>query len=129
MDANDKKHMFQIKHIGDLSANEGYHVWHPATDLFETNDQFIVKIEISGMQNEDFSINFDKSTLSINGSRAGNNIAGCYHRMEIPNGEFSSTINIPGDILIMSIEAYYENGFLTIILPKKEPVRVEISED
>lgn len=129
MDANDKKHIFLIKQISDLSAHEGYHVWHPATDLFETNNQFIVKIEISGMKNEDFSINFDKGILLINGSRVGNDIAGCYHRMEIPYGEFSTTTNIPGDILINSIEAYYENGFLTIILPKKDPVRVEISED
>lgn len=129
MEADNKKHMFLIKQIKDLSPNEGYHVWHPATDLFETNNQFIVKVEISGMENEGFSINIDKSTLSISGSRVGNDITGCYHRMEIPYGDFSTTINIPSDTLINSIEAKYENGFLTIILPKKDPIRVEISED
>lgn len=122
------KHMFLIKHIEDISLHEGYHVWHPATDLFESNSQFIVKIEISGMKNEDFSINFDKGNLSISGSRVGDDMTGCYHRMEIPYGEFSTTIHIPNDVLINSIEANYENGFLTVILPKKGPVHVEISK-
>ena len=81
------------------------------------------------MQNEDFSINFDKGLLSINGSRTSNEEAGCFHRMEISYGEFASAIQITGDIQIDSIEANYENGFLTITLPKKASVRVNINDE
>ena len=125
----DKKQKFVIKHIQEVDTQLCYHVWHPATDIFETKDEIRVKLEIGGMKNEDFSINFYKNCLSITGFRSGDNKEGSYHRMEIPFGEFSSSINIPCEIKINSIEASYENGFLTIVLPKVKSIRVEISED
>ena len=128
MDQVEKKQKFVIKQIKDFDAQQCYHVWHPATDLFETKNDYIVKLEIGGMEGKDFSINFYKDVLSINGYRAGEDKEGSYHRMEIPFGDFSSSVKIPGEIMMKSIEAFYENGFLTVILPKLKSVRVEISE-
>ena len=128
MDQIDKKQKFVIKQIKDFDAQQCYHVWHPATDLFETKDDYIVKLEIGGMEGKDFSINFYKDVLSINGYRAGEDKEGSYHRMEIPFGDFSSSVKIPGEIVMKYIEAFYENGFLTVILPKLKSVHVEISE-
>jgi len=127
MDQIEKKQKFVIKQIKDFNAHQCYHVWHPATDLFETKDDYIVKLEIGGMEGKDFSINFYKDVLSISGYRAGEDKEGSYHRMEIPFGEFSSSVQIPFEIMMNSIEAFYENGFLTIILPKIKSVHVEIS--
>jgi HSP20 family protein len=129
MDTKNKKYVFLINQKINLPTKDKYHVWHPATDLFETDNKYIVKVEISGMEDEGFSINFDKTILSIFGTRVGEDIAGCYHRMEIPYGEFSTSINIPGEVHINSIEAFYKNGILTVILPKEKPVCVEIKED
>ena len=127
MDQIEKKQKFVIRQIKDFDAQQCYHVWHPATDMFETKDDYIVKLEIGGMEGEDFTINFYKDVLSINGYRAGEDKEGSYHRMEIPFGEFYNSVKIPGDIMMNSIEAFYDNGFLTIILPKS--VHVEISEE
>jgi HSP20 family protein len=129
MDQIEKKHKFVIKQIKDFDSHQCYHVWHPATDLFETKDNYIVKLEIGGMEGKDFSINYYKDVLSINGYRAGEDKEGSYHRMEILFGDFSSSVKIPGEIMIHSIEAFYENGFLTIILTKIKSIHVEISED
>ena len=49
MDNNQKKHVFLINQSGNLPTYDKYRVWHPATDLFETENQYIVKVEISGM--------------------------------------------------------------------------------
>ena len=49
--------------------------------------------------------------------------------MEIPFGDFFNSVKIPGEIIMNSIEAFYDNGFLTIILPKTKSVHVEISEE
>ena len=129
MNQIEKKQKFAIKQIKDFDAQQCYHVWHPATDLFETKDDYIVKLEIGGMEGKDFSINFFKNVLSIKGLRAGEDKQGSYHIMEIPFGDFSCSVTMPNEIMINSIEAFYENGFLTIILPKIKSVHVEISED
>jgi len=128
MDRIEKKQKFVIKQIKDFDAQQCYHVWHPATDMFETNNDYIVKVEIGGMEGQDFSINYFKDILSINGYRAGEDKEGSYHRMEIPFGDFSCSVKIPGEIMMNSIEAFYENGFLTIILAKRKSIHVEISE-
>lgn len=125
----EKKQIFIIKQFEETNAQNCYHVWHPATDLFETKDEYMVMLEISGMKSKDFSISFYKNVLSINGFRSGEEKEGSYHRMEIPFGDFSSSIKIPREIIIDSIEAFYENGFLTIVLPKKKPIRIDLSED
>jgi len=129
MDQIYKKQVFVIKQIKDFDAKQHYHVWHPAADLFETKNEFIVTLEIGGMEGKDFSINYYKDILSISGYRAGKEKEGSYHRMEIPFGDFSNSVKIPGDIIVKSIQAFYENGFLTITLPKIKPIRVEIVEE
>ena len=129
MDQVEKKQKFVIKQIKDFGAQQCYHVWHPATDLFETKKDYIVKLEIGGMEGKDFTINFYQDVLSINGYRAGEDKEGSYHRMEIPFGDFSSSVKIPGEIMMKSMEAFYENGFLKVILPKIKSVHVEISEE
>ena len=129
MARTDKKQIFVIKQIKDFDAHQYYHVWHPATDLFETMENYIVKLEIGGMDGQDFTINFYKDVLAINGHRPGADREGSYHRMEIPFGDFSSSVKIPGEIMMESIQATYENGFLTVILPKQKLTRVEISEE
>jgi len=129
MDRIEKNQIFLIKQIKDFDTHQCYHVWHPATDLFETKENYIVKLEIGGMEGKDFSINFYKDVLSINGYRVGEEKEGSYHIMEIPFGDFSSSVKINNEIMINSIEAFYENGFLTIIIPKKKPIRLEISEE
>lgn len=130
MDRIYRKQVFvMIKQIKDFDAKQYYHVWHPAADLFETKDEFVVTLEIGGMDGEDFSINYYKNVLSINGYRAGEEKEGSYHRMEIPFGYFSASVKIPGEIIVKSIQAFYENGFLTIALPKIKPIHVEIAEE
>jgi len=129
MNRIEKKQNFVIKQIKDFDTQQCYHVWHPATDLLETKDDYIVKLEIGGMESKGFTINFYKDILSIIGYRAGEDKEGSYHRMEIPFGDFYISVKIPSEIMINSIEAFYENGFLTIILPKTKPVHVEISEE
>ena len=102
------------------------HAWHPATDLFETCDSYIVKVEIAGMHEEDISVSVEKSTVVVCGQRPLVNPEGAFHRLEIPYGDFNTKIDLPHDIVQEKIEANYQNGFLTIILPKAQPVNVKI---
>jgi HSP20 family protein len=94
------------------------HIWSPPTDVFETNNAYIVRVEVAGMRQQDFSVQIENNYLKISGARADKPEHGAYHQMEVRFGEFSSIVVIPGPVDIDSSGAEYEDGFLTVTLPK-----------
>jgi len=93
-------------------------VWRPPTDVFETQDNFVVRVEIAGMKESDFSITLDKQILSISGIRPDLPERKAFYQMEIHFGEFGSEIEIPGPVDPDRVEAVYQDGFLRVNLPK-----------
>lgn len=96
-------------------------VWSPPTDVYETDEKFIVRIEIAGMDEKDFSIRLEHNTLVINGSRSDVPEPRAFHRMEIHFGEFSTEVELPTAIDHEKVEAEYHQGFLRVTLPKARP--------
>jgi HSP20 family protein len=94
------------------------HFWKPPTDVYETENDFIVSVEIAGMKIEDFSVEFEKQSLLIQGKRNIEFEKCALHQIEIHSGEFLICIDIsaPFNKEISHIE--YQNGFLTVSLPK-----------
>ena len=90
----------------------------PPTDVFETNDNIIVRVEIAGMQEKDIDITFNNNILNISGNRVDTNEnIKAYHQMEVSFGEFLSTIEIKSPIILDKAKANYQNGILNIKLP------------
>ncbi len=83
------------------------------------------------MSPEDFEISFADRILQIRGNRTDKQRKRSYHCLEIQYGEFLSEVYLPGHYAQDQIEARYENGFLTITLPKlmPEPYNIEIHSD
>ncbi len=105
-------------------------LWRPPTDVYETDDAIIVKIEIAGMRPEDFQITFADRVLIVTGTRQDNDAKLSYHCLEIPYGEFRTEIFLSGTYDADQIEARYDAGFLYIALPKSKrehhvPIRVQ----
>ncbi len=96
-------------------------IWSPPTDVYETEDKYLVRMEIAGMNENDFSLRLEQNRLVINGTRAETQEPRAYHRMEIHFGEFSTEIELPGPINFEKVEAEYHQGFLRVILPKAQP--------
>jgi HSP20 family protein len=111
-----------------ISWQVGVHsyAWSPPTDLFETDASFIVRVEVAGMRQSDFSINIENNYLLINGTRLEAPERRAYHQMEIRFGEFTTAIELPGGVDAGKAEAEYEDGFLTVVLPKLTPSRLEV---
>jgi HSP20 family protein len=101
--------------------------WSPPTDVYETEDSYVVRVEVAGMSSSDFSINIDKDHLVISGVRSETPERRAYHQMEIRFGEFSTAVEVPPDVDISRTEAEYADGFLTVILPKIRTVRIKAS--
>jgi len=104
------------------------HAWRPPTDVYETEDAIIVRVEIAGMREADFSIQILDRTLQIRGVRQDIPERRAYHQMEIPFGEFSTDIELLVPIVPEQIEAVYRDGFLRVVCSKARPQQIKVGE-
>lgn len=101
-------------------------VWSPPTDVYETEDSFIVRIEIAGMREEDFEVALDAGVLIVSGVRPDINERRAYHQMEIWFGRFEVAIEIPVPVDADASVAEYRDGFLVINLPRQNPKQIRM---
>lgn len=104
---------------GDGSSSA---VWAPQTDLSETDDAFHIRLDVPGLEKEDISINLQNNTLTVSGSRSSERTEEDeeYVRVERAFGNFHRTFTLPDAVDAENIEAAYDNGVLTIDVPKTE---------
>ncbi|NIM94336.1 MAG: Hsp20 family protein [Anaerolineales bacterium] len=102
--------------------------WRPPTDVYETEKDFVVVVEIAGMRGLEINATYDNGVLSIRGARSDKGELKAYHQMEIAYGDFETKIRIPGRIEADQIDASYSDGFLRVVLPKMEPKEIPIEE-
>jgi len=117
---NDKP---QLKHLNRP------HTWHPPTDLYEVEDAYIVRVEIAGMNTEDFLVNLNNQRLEVTGIRPDVSMSKAYHQMEIPYGHFKTIIHLRTDVDNDGVVAEYQDGFLIITLPKIISKSIKIMEE
>ncbi len=104
------------------------HIWRPPTDLYETENSYVARVEIAGVIEADISIHFCNTSLTITGIRPDTAERRAFHQMEINYGQFRSDIEIPGPVAGDQIQAEYHNGFLTITLPKALPKPINLTQ-
>jgi HSP20 family protein len=101
-------------------------IWSPPTDIYETEDNHVIKVEIAGMRDDDFDVAFENNILMIRGQRSDFNERRAYHQMEIRFGRFELAVEIPMTVDIEKAVAEYRDGFLTILLPKTRTAQDEV---
>lgn len=96
------------------------------TDIYATDAEFVIELELAGVPKENVSIQIQENTLVIKGKKgASENKAESYLRKERKFGEFNRNINLPPYVELDSIKAKFENGLLTIRLQLLHPPTVE----
>lgn len=105
-------------------------IWHPHCDVYQTDTEWIILVELAGVNKKDISIITTDEYIRIAGERVipTPNCQMCYYNMEIETGKFERRIYYP----IAAIEkdspgVSYENGFLRIAF-KLQPVVERIIE-
>jgi len=93
-------------------------IWSPPTDVYEIEENYVIKVEIAGMRDEDFDVAFENNILMISGYRSDLNERRAYHQMEIRFGRFEIAAEIPVTVDMEKASAEYKDGFLMIVLPK-----------
>jgi len=101
-------------------------VWRPPTDVYETDSHIVVKVEIAGMNEEDFEISLSNRTLTIAGVRRDPAEKLTYQQMEILYGRFETQVYLPAPVEEDRIEAIYEDGFLKVMLPKAKAKKLDV---
>jgi HSP20 family protein len=99
--------------------------WSPALDLYQSNDNVIAAVELPGMRKEDIEISLHDGTLTISGERKreSNSNGDKAERTERYVGAFRRSIALPTLVDANKVSATYQDGILTVILPKAEEVK------
>lgn len=93
-------------------------VWSPPTDIYETKQGYVIKVEIAGMVEDNFEVTIEENLLMITGSRPDFAERRAYHQMEIQFGKFEIAVELPAPVDVENAGAEYKDGFLTIHLPR-----------
>jgi len=108
---------------GALSAKDGS--FHPAGDLRETEQAYLLSFDVPGLKKEDLRIDVSGNVLTIAGERKrefeGDD--GGVRRLERSFGKFERLFQLPKTVAAEKIEARLEDGVLKIALPKAEEVK------
>ncbi len=96
--------------------------WKPPTDVYETETDYVVILELAQVKNEEVSITFRDGILAIRGVRQTIPPSERRHylKMEISYGPFERRVAISEDVDMDQLSAQYKDGFLEIRLPKKK---------
>ena len=114
-------HFFVSRGAGRGSPLAGRpRVWHPPTDVYETDTHLMVKIEVAGVGEDDFAVHLQGRNLEVAGRRHDPSSKLAYQQMEISYGAFHSDVYLPCDVDDSGVRAKYENGFLYVMLPKAQ---------
>jgi HSP20 family protein len=105
--------------------------WLPAMDLVETDDHFVLKMDLPGLSEEDVNIELEDSTLTITGERKAEHEAGNegFVRVERAYGAFQRSLTLPKGIDPEAVAAHFDRGVLELRVPKPEerkPRRITI---
>ena len=109
--------------------------WSPAVDIFETENELVLKADVPDVEAKDIDVRMENQTLTIAGERKfeKKDSGKGYHRIERSYGSFVRSFAVPNSVDTEKVSADYKNGVVTIKLPKKEAakpkqVRVEVKQ-
>jgi HSP20 family protein len=122
-DAMDR--LFDDAFTRPLRLNDGGNWSMPAVDMYQTDNEVVVKAAIPGVKTDDVQINVTGEVLTIKGETKEKEEVKekAYHLREQRWGMFERTIALPTDVIADKAKAEFENGILIITLPKAEEVR------
>ena len=112
-------------------GGNGVRRWIPAMDLVETEDHFVLKADLPGMNEGDVNIEVEDNVLTVSGERKSEHEdkREGYYRVERSFGSFRRTLTLPEGVDPEAVNATFDKGVLEVRIPKPEerkPRRVAI---
>ncbi len=116
----------------DRSGHDDLATWAPPVDIYETENELVLKADLPGLQDKDIDVRVENNMLTIRGERKFEKDVNedNYFRVERATGPFTRSFSLPNTVSSESVRAEYRNGVLTLHLPKSEeskPKQIKIS--
>ena len=102
----------------------------PLADVEESDDAYLVEVELPGMKRDDISVELAGRRLTVSGERKERERVGILRRRTRTVGRFHYEVVLPGDVEEQGVSASMDEGVLTIRVPKpasERPRRIPIS--
>ncbi len=99
--------------------------WAPRADIHETENDYLVQLDLPGLDKKDVKIKVEDNYLVISGERKSEHETNDenYHRLERITGTFSRSFQLHQDVAADKIKANFKNGVLEVRIPKTEEVK------
>jgi HSP20 family protein len=99
--------------------------WMPALDVRETEERYEVHVDLPGLDPSDVNVTFEDGMLTLSGKRQFDqeNRGDTWHRIERGFGSFARSIRLPQTADTERIEASFDKGVLTVVVPKTEQAK------
>ncbi|MCY0867233.1 MAG: Hsp20/alpha crystallin family protein [Aquificaceae bacterium] len=115
-----------------MPREEGERVFAPVVDVYETDQELVVKAELPGVKKENVEVTIRDNALHIRGEKKEEKEekTETYHRVERVYGKFERVIPLPTDVKVEAAKAEFKDGVLEIRIPKAESSKekkIEIS--
>ena len=101
--------------------------WAPLCDIYETDKNIVIKMELPEVKKENISVTFDNNVLTITGERKAEEEekGQSYHRQERSYGQFLRSFTLPPFVDTKNITAESKEGMLSVTLPKVEEAKAK----
>ena len=109
-----------------LSEPQTNRPWAPAVDIYETENELVLKADLPEVDPKNVDVRVENQTLTIAGERNFEQKpidSKGYHRIERSYGKFVRSFAVPSTFDTEKIAAAYKNGVLSVTLPKKEAAK------
>src|ERR1700693_4085596 len=111
--------------VGHTGMESNLTPWAPAVDIYETENELVVKADLPDVNPQNLDIRVENNILTIRGERKFESKVNedNYLRIERAYGSFSRSFSLANSVKTDAIKADYQNGVLTLSLPKREEAK------
>ena len=103
-----------------LAGHAGGSTWLPAADIIETDNAYIIEIELPGVRREDVDVHLNGNELAVTGEVKETEREGLFRRRTRRVGQFELRLTLPGHLRESGVEASLAYGVLKLYVPKAE---------
>ena len=124
--------LFEDNFTRNRSGQSDLATWAPPVDIYETENELVVKADLPDLQDKDIAVRVENNPLTIRGERKFEKDINedKYLRIERSYGSFTRSFSLPNTVSSENIRADYRNGVLTLHIAKREgskPKQIKIS--
>ena len=113
----------RVNSLWEANLNGDLHSWAPLADVEETDDAYVVDIELPGVRRDDVAIEVLDGRLSVTGERRERQRVGLLRRTTRTTGRFRLHVALPLEIDADAVTADLDHGLLTVTVPKAARAR------